>query len=250
MCFYYSITKKSTNKLIKGKIIRDDQLSLFDEQYIVSGFEHPFMPVITDEHPDQIQHFRWGFLPSSVQNEEQATEFLNKYSTLNAKIEDISGSKLYAPAFHQRRCLVLCSGFFEWQTVKKEKIPYFISLKDDEMFVFAGIWNRSIDSHGKEYFTYSILTVEANELMAEIHNSKKRMPLILKPETALKWIQPDLNEEELKKLIVPLPASEMKAHTIKKFVPSNSKLINNSDIIAFYNYPGIGEALSQKGLLF
>lgn len=37
--------------------------------------------------------------------------------------------------------------------------------------------------------TYAIVTTEANELMAEVHNIKKRMPIILKQENELKWLQ-------------------------------------------------------------
>ncbi|MDP4189390.1 MAG: hypothetical protein Q8905_15175, partial [Bacteroidota bacterium] len=87
MCFYYSITKKSVNALVKGQIIKDDQLSLFNDQFIVNGFEHPLMPVITDEKPEEVQYFKWGFMPGKVKTLELGTEFLNKYNTLNAKAE-------------------------------------------------------------------------------------------------------------------------------------------------------------------
>jgi putative SOS response-associated peptidase YedK len=37
--------------------------------------------------------------------------------------------------------------------------------------------------------TYTILTTEANPLMAEIHNIKKRMPIVLKREDETKWLE-------------------------------------------------------------
>ena len=244
MCFYYSITKKPIDKLAKGKIIEDSQLSLFDEQYIVSGFDHPKMPIITDENPSEIQHFQWGFMPSIVQNR---NAFLSKYSTLNANAERIESSKLFAESLSQRRCLVLCSGFFEWKKVKKEKVPYYISLKEDELFVFAGVWNTTIDSNREIVNSFAILTIEANELMADIHNTKKRMPLILSPESANRWLNPNLNKQEILDLIKPISADEMKAHTIKKFVPSDLKNCNTKEIFAYYHYPVIEDILPQLG---
>jgi putative SOS response-associated peptidase YedK len=37
--------------------------------------------------------------------------------------------------------------------------------------------------------TYTILTTDANEQMSQIHNSKKRMPMILTPEEESIWLQ-------------------------------------------------------------
>jgi putative SOS response-associated peptidase YedK len=247
MCFYYSIAKKSVNELIKTKILKPAQLNLFDDQVIANGFDHPFMPVITNDLPGEIQYFQWGFLPPFV---DSIQDFWGKYNTLNAKAEEAAGSKLYAEALFKRRCLVLCSGFFEWKTVKKEKIPYYITLKNDEMFVFAGIWNVSTDSKNKLIRNFSILTIEANELMAEIHNSKKRMPLILSPENALKWISFNLSEQEVLDLLKPIPASEMKAHTVRKFFPSEVKNLNVSDVIAYYHYPAARDLFSSNNMLF
>jgi putative SOS response-associated peptidase YedK len=246
MCFYYAITKKSVNALVKGKIIRDDQLSLFEEQYIVNGFDHPFMPVITNTSPDDISFLQWGFLPDNVESKEQADKFLSDYNTLNAKSENIENSRLYTDSFRNRRCLVLCSGFFEWRKVKKEKIPYFVSLKNDELFVFAGIWNETTDGKGQKIKTFSVLTVEANELMATVHNTKKRMPLILTPVAAKKWLQSGLNDDQLKEIITPIQSENLKAHTIKKFMPSLNKHINTADLIAYYNYPEIFGLLSKQ----
>jgi len=246
MCFYYAITRKSINKLVKGKILKDDQLNLFEEQFIVNGFDHPFMPVITDANPNDISFLKWGFLPDTVESKEQANDFFGQYNTLNAKSEDIETSRLYSNSFYSRRCLVLCSGFFEWRKVKKEKVPYYITLKDDEMFVFAGVWNESTDCKGEKYKTFSILTIEANELMATIHNTKKRMPLILAPESAKLWLQEDINNDKLKELLKPIPSEQLKAHTIKKFLPGESKNLNTSSLIAYYNYPEIFGLLADQ----
>ena len=187
MCFWYCITKKNPTKLVKNQIINEKQLYLIDDIYLASGFERPVLPVISNDKPDEIQFFQWGFIPKGLKI--NYNEFLSKYNTLNAKSETILESRLYCDAVRNQRCLVLCTGFFEWKSIKikgkkkKEKIPYYISLKDDEMFVFAGIWNEYTDSSSGEIIkTYSVITTQANKLIAEIHNTKKRMPVILEPE--------------------------------------------------------------------
>jgi putative SOS response-associated peptidase YedK len=250
MCFYYSITRKSVNALVKGKIVKQEQVNLFDEQYIVNGFDHPRMPLITNDRAGEIQYFQWGFLPSSLESLQQANDFLGKYNTLNANASSISSSKLFSEAFVQRRCLVLCSGFFEWRKVNNEKIPYYITLQNDEVFVFAGIWNKTTDRKGNSLHSFAILTIDANEIMATIHNTKARMPLILSPNDAHLWLQPGLSATELNALLKPLPSKEFKAHTIKKFLPANAKNLNAADVIAYYHYPHVPDVVSGMGELF
>ena len=249
MCFYYSITNKPATALVKEKIVKATQLDAFQERYIVSGFDHPLMPVITDALPDGIQYFQWGFLPGNVGSTQGAALFWEKYNTLNAKAGELENSRLYAESFLNRRCLVPCTGFFEWRQVKKEKIPYYITLRDDEIFMFAGIWNSAVDNAGRPMNSYAILTVEANEMMAEIHNTKKRMPLILAPEEARLWLSASTPVGKLKEIMCPLGSDKMKAHTIKKFVPSNAGNLNTPEIIAYYNYPGVPEILKKDNTM-
>lgn len=251
MCFYYSVTKKSVNTLVKHKIIKEEQLHLFEEfKVVINGFDHPRMPIITDSKPDEIQYFQWGFMPSEVESAEHAHAFLGKYNTLNAKAEALENSKLYSNSFFNRRCIVLCSGFFEWRKVKRQKIPYYISLKDDEMFVFAGIWNQTTTKTGSFINNYAIVTIEANELMATIHNEKKRMPLILSPHDALRWLTPNLSLNELNTIIKPISSEQMKAYTIRKFIPADAKNITVDELIAYYNYPDIEDIMGSKNTLF
>jgi len=247
MCFYYCLTKKNPTKLIQNKVVTEKQLNLFEETYLVNGFDNPAMPLITADKPDEIQFFHWGLIPAWVRDMETARSIRN--NTLNAKAETIFEKASFKKSIMQKRCLILCSGFFEWQKVKGKKYPYYISLKDDEIFVFAGIWSTWTDKDTGEIFnTYSIITTEANELVGEIHNTKKRMPVILEPEDASIWINKTSTEEDIKKLMKPLDSSKMKAHTIKKFVPSDTEMINTSEIIAYYYYPELVEKIDKDSL--
>jgi len=236
MCFYYCLTKKNPSKLIENKIVKEEQLSLFNDTFLVNGFDNPAMPVITDKQPDEIQFFHWGIIPKWVKDKETADKIRN--NTLNAKAETIFEKASFKDSIKNKRCLILCSGFFEWQKIKGKKYPYYISLKDDEVFVFGGIWSSWTDKETGEIFnTYSVITVEANEIVGEIHNTKKRMPLILEPEDASKWIDKNLSDSEITDLMKPFDSSKMKAHTVQKFIPSKPQNIDSVDIIAYYYYP-------------
>ena len=114
-----------------------------------------------------------------------------KQYTLNAKIETLNEK----PAFKnsvKNRCLVIADGFYEWKWLDekgRKKQKYLITLPDSDLFAFAGIWSEwQNKSTGEIINSYSIITTEANELMAEIHNSKKRMPVILTKKNEKDWL--------------------------------------------------------------
>lgn len=250
MCFYYAVVKTNAKALIENGIITEKQLSLFPEKQFVKGFDFPFMPVISNEYPALIQMFRWGFVPPHIQNTEKANDFLNQYNTLNAKAENLFESRLFSEAIRKQRCLVLCSGFFEWrhknpEKKNSEKYPFYVSLKDGGMFVFGGLWEKFTDNEtGEIIHNYAIITTKANELMELVHNTKKRMPLIIEPENAMKWLNSDLNDDEIKSFLKPFDADKLKATPIKKI---NPRLQYESDpgITVYYHYQELSAMLMQ-----
>jgi putative SOS response-associated peptidase YedK len=250
MCFYYAILKTDAKVLIANRIITEEQLNLFPEKKMVNGFDYPYMPVIASNKPDEIQMFRWGFVPPHIYSVQKAREFLTHYNTLNAKSESLFESRLYGESIMKRRCLILCSGFFEWRhkdPTKKnpEKYPFYVSLKDEGMFVFGGIWESfTITETGESIKTYAIITTPANPLMELVHNSKKRMPLILGPEDATKWLDNHLNQEEIKSLIKPFDASKLKAIPIRRMNP-RINIGEEKGFNIYYHYEELTPLLKQ-----
>ena len=49
---------------------------------------------------------------------------------------------------------------------------------DDEVFSITALWDRSRTESGEDVLSCAIITMPENELLAEIHNAKQRMPLI------------------------------------------------------------------------
>jgi putative SOS response-associated peptidase YedK len=69
--------------------------------------------------------------------------------------------------------------------------------------------------------TFTILTCPANELMTEIHNSKKRMPVILKAEQEKDWLEGKLDLDILQN---PFDSTFIKAHEVnRKLVASKNQ---------------------------
>ena len=185
MCFHSKQSK--TAQALKNRFNATfEKEKDFSPASAINGFTFPATPVITNAAPTKIQLFNWGLLPS------WATDISYRKNTLNAKIETINEK----PSFRQsvnNRCLILVDGFYEWQWLDekgKKKQRYLLALPKDELFCLAGIWNIWVDkSTGEIINTYAILTTEANELMAKIHNSKKRMPVIVNKENEGNWLK-------------------------------------------------------------
>jgi putative SOS response-associated peptidase YedK len=75
-------------------------------------------------------------------------------------------------------------------------------MKDGAPFGLAGIWeNWKEPASGEWIRTFAIITTDANELVAEIHN---RMPLILPPGDYARWLG---GEPDPRDLMRPFPAS-------------------------------------------
>lgn len=152
---------------------------------IFNGFDFPKTPVITHTEINKVQLFNWGLIPNWSVNDDI------KRFTLNAKIETLAQKPSFKNVVNNR-CLILSSGFFEWQwrdSKGKNKRKYLITRPKDELFAFAGIWSEWTSPESGEIIkSYSIITTEANQLMSEIHNSKKRMPVIVPKDREFDWL--------------------------------------------------------------
>jgi putative SOS response-associated peptidase YedK len=185
MCYHTQQTKLPLEVETRFQATLDNPLE-FRPQNQINGFEFPKTPVIIDEKPQIITQYYWGLIPAWAKDEE-----IQKY-TLNAKIETITEKPSFKNSVN-KRCLVIADGYFEWQWLDpkgKNKQKYEIGLPHHELFAFAGLYSQWKDkTTGEIKNTYTILTTEANPLMAEIHNTKKRMPIVLKREDESKWLQ-------------------------------------------------------------
>jgi putative SOS response-associated peptidase YedK len=197
----------------------------FLDSYNVAPTQQVPILRMQDGHP-QFTEVRWGLVPFFTHGAP------SKYSTINARIESFETAASYrGPWRRGQRCLQLASGFYEWHLDQYgRKSPYLISLADQELFAFAGLWDRSIKDDGTVVESCVHMTMPANALMADIHNTGNnphRMPATLRLEDRAAWLEGSL--EEARAALVPYPADLMVAYEVSSRV--NSVKNNSPDLI-------------------
>ncbi len=245
MCYY------NGQKVTRDEYIRLKQLEKLVANYdflsrdLQLGFDYNMNAVlkpIPDQEDFDIVQMEWGFIPHYLKTREDVFKMRSGYKdaagkwkpaiiTLNAVCEELLlPGKIYREAALKRRCLVLSTGFFEWRHIyplnkrtgqplkTANKYPYYISLKDKGYFYMAGIWQPWTDKvTGEHVETFAIVTTQANKLMEQVHNSKKRMPAILNEDLAYEWIFGNLDEKRILEIAATqYPTEEMQACTIAK----------------------------------
>ena len=192
MCYSNSSTS-TTQQLAERyqKLLPGQPIEL--QYYFASGFQFPQWPIITNDQ--LMQQMRWGLLPRWFSGP-NPIEFASK--TLNARLESAAEKASFKHLLTSSRCLVPSTGFFEWQTNGKNKQPYLIKDPAQSIFSIAGLFDTWLNpTSGQKEQTFTILTTQANALMAEIHNSKLRMPLVLQPNEEKGWLAGLLQPAEL-----------------------------------------------------
>lgn len=229
MCYFveHNIQRKELEKRFNVKFPEDLR---YMPSFFNSAFSSPNLPVITSQLSDTVQLFQWGLIPHWAKDFETA-EKLRK-SAFNARSETILEKPVFRKAIKSGRCLVTAHGFFEYHTLPNKKIPYYIRLKDGDIFAFAGVCDQWVNiTTGELINSFSIITTVANPLMEEVHNSKKRMPVILSKEKEHDWINPELSEYELKSLLEPFPHELMEAHPVSSKISTKNLDIYDPSLI-------------------
>jgi putative SOS response-associated peptidase YedK len=157
--------------------------------------------LIARVHPETedltIDLIRWGLLPSWAKDRKIG------WKLINARAETVTTASAFKKAFEKRRCLVPVDGFFEWKTIGKRKQPYMIAMVDRAPFTLAGLWeNWKNPETGDWERTFTIVTTDANELVAKLHD---RMPVVIAPDDRERWLKGPNSKELLK----PFPAELM-----------------------------------------
>lgn len=145
----------------------------------------------------------WGLIPARSSDGK---------GFINARAETLETKPSFRESFLKRRCLIPADGFFEWKRSGRAKQAHYIELADKSFFAFAGIWDRW---GPRNIISCAIITTDANELVSTLHD---RMPVILKPESYRAWLDPKADPASLKRLLLPLPSSEMSYYPVSSAV--------------------------------
>lgn len=144
----------------------------------------------------------WGLIPWWSKDRRGAARMIN------ARSETVATKPAFRTLFRSRRCLIPADGFYEWQkTTGRSKQPYFISLREERPFAFAGLWDRWEDPESSVVESCTILTTDTNDLLRDLHD---RMPVILNPEDYDRWLASETDDPEcLSALLAPYPSERM-----------------------------------------
>jgi putative SOS response-associated peptidase YedK len=157
---------------------------------------------------------RWGLIPSWSKDPAIGNRLIN------ARAETVSEKPSFRNAFRRHRCLIPTSGFYEWQRLERGKQPFFVRMRDERLFAFAGLWDRWESPDKDVIETCTILTTAANTVLAPIHD---RMPVIVPPGEYDRWLDPALkNPDSLAPLLVPFPPDGMLAFPVSTRVNTPS----------------------------
>ncbi len=161
---------------VSTSITVEPRFNIAPSQYIAAIRE-------TDDSGRELAMFRWGLVPFWAKDPAIGNRMIN------ARAETVAEKPSFRAAYRHRRCLVLADGFYEWKKEGSGKVPYFISLANGEPFAFAGLWETWQSKETEEAIqSTTLITTAANEFMNSVHH---RMPIILQPDTADRWLAGD-----------------------------------------------------------
>nr|CAD7266418.1 unnamed protein product [Timema shepardi] len=209
-----SYKSKSTGKFVCAKWIETSNCNLsYKPSHNVAPTD--VTPVLVsgshfDSNLERVLHpMMWGMIPPWHKGEPKS----HGLSTNNCRLEGMIGSKLYGRAFSKgNRCVIVCDGFYEWQTTKGKgnKQPYFIYMpqpegvrvedhntwsdewseeegwKGPKLLAMAGLFDIWKSPQGEVIYSYTLITTESNETLSWLHH---RAPAILYTEEQIdSWL--------------------------------------------------------------
>jgi putative SOS response-associated peptidase YedK len=250
MCgrYYRKSDKQKISEAFQATKVDDFPLPPWDYNVAPTSVQ-PIIRNSRDSGERELASMRWGLIPFF-------TKSLNDFSTINARAETVTKSATFREPFKKRRWLVPASGFYECKKLDaKNKQPFAFDLPDGKILAFAGLWDawkETADIGEKRYAaairgailrkeeltpeklaeieasrepqwlqSYTIITTEANELMAPVHD---RMPGILHPSDFNRWLDREPGDQPPIDQLRPFPADEVEAIAEVGFLLSDDRI--------------------------
>ncbi|MDE0838758.1 MAG: SOS response-associated peptidase [Kiritimatiellae bacterium] len=165
-----------------------------------------------EEDRNLLRFFEWGLLPTWSKD----PKVMNR--PINARSETAAEKPSFRSAMRYRRCVLPSDGFFEWTGKGTSRRPHYFQHADNALFSFAGLWEEWESERGECIHSCTILTTQANALVAKVHN---RMPVILDPDQAVAWLDPNQqNASAVQQYLTPYPAERMTVVPVSQHVNS------------------------------
>lgn len=218
------VQKTSFSELKKIFGVTEDAVKLSSEARYNVAPTQGILNIRQTEDGREAVLMKWGLVPAWAKDPAIAAKLIN------ARSETVESKPSFRDAFKRHRSLIPAAGFYEWSKISAgRKQPFYFQMKDEHMFAFAGLWESWKDVNGHTLETCTILTTEANSLLAKIHD---RMPCIIHQENFDLWLGGEDNDDsngdprrqkERLELLRPYPAKEMKSHPVSATINSPSQ---------------------------
>ncbi len=157
----------------------------------------PWLIHAFDQSRPTIDTVRWGYRPNWAA--EKGIPL-----AINARIEKAATGRYFRHMWLHGRVLVPADGWYEWTGKAGHKQPWYIRRKSDEPLFLAAITNVRPDRENPEGSGFVIVTAAADAGMVDIHD---RRPVVLAPQDARLWLDPDLPAEQAEHLARSMAAS-------------------------------------------
>ncbi len=166
----------------------------------------------------QLRVLRWGLVPFWAKDPSIGNRMIN------ARMETVTEKPAFRRAFAKRRCLLPADGYYEWYATEQRtkagkplKQPFYIHPADGSVMAMAGlyeIWRdptRNDDDPERFRWTCTVLTTTAEDAVGHIHD---RMPLLVERDRRAQWLDPGVDVDRARALLVPAAPGRLGAFPV------------------------------------
>ncbi len=147
-----------------------------------------------EEEGLRLEPVPWGYAPGWAKGP--------RPPAINARVETVATGAFWRAAWKGGRAIVPADGWYEWKpdpTNPKHKQPLYFRLHGGGPLFFPAIGHLPRDSREiEEGDGFATITMASDGGMAEIHD---RRPLVLGPDDARAWLDPDLPPHEAEEIV-------------------------------------------------
>lgn len=194
-------------------------IRLAEDIYVIPAYAEPQCVIVSGS--DKLQVMQWGLIPRMAKPED-AERYNRENLFKNARAETLFEKWPWRMLWSHNRCIIPVTGFFEPHRLPDGKAQYYYTtLKDQEIFSIAGLWDEWTNPQtGEKVLSFVLITTEANAMMRKIHNGGSnpfRMPKILTSEQERLWLDPAIvSTEAVTALLTVYPEEEMTAWAVRQ----------------------------------
>jgi putative SOS response-associated peptidase YedK len=145
---------------------------------------------VLTSNSEQLLKYHWGLIPYWSQDFNSGTHLTV------AMIEGIESKYSFRMPVRYQRCVIFADSYYDLVRRNYKNYNYRIFDASANILAFAGIWDLWKDAANQEHYSFSIISIAADDHLKEIGLS--RMPAILNDEESISnWLNYDLDFKEI-----------------------------------------------------